>query len=263
MTQLLIDDTNRRFQLAVIGGGIAGLTSALRAQELGVEVVLLERGKDQQYPCNSRFSGGIFHIAFNDVKKSADELLQAIDAETGGDFDEDQAKSIISTAPRLVDWLQDQGARFIRFGPLSWHRWCLAPARPVSPGLDWNGRGPDVTLRRMSELFIAKGGTLKLDRVADRFHLENGEIRGVYATNEGKQELWQAPNVLIADGGFQSNKAFFVHLIQKIFRWSDFGVNQVVEHLDHFHNGIRNLTVGRAANLNKVPLIIILFLVFS
>ena len=36
--------------LIVIGGGLAGLSCAARAAELGVDVVLLEQGREEHYP---------------------------------------------------------------------------------------------------------------------------------------------------------------------------------------------------------------------
>jgi fumarate reductase flavoprotein subunit len=45
-------------EVIVIGGGIAGLTTANRAAQLGKKVVVLEKGKEEKYLCNSRWTGG-------------------------------------------------------------------------------------------------------------------------------------------------------------------------------------------------------------
>ncbi|MCE9641393.1 MAG: FAD-dependent oxidoreductase [Betaproteobacteria bacterium] len=50
---------NTEFDVVIIGGGIAGLTAAGRASQAGLRVAVLERGTDENYACNSRYSGGI------------------------------------------------------------------------------------------------------------------------------------------------------------------------------------------------------------
>ena len=56
------------YDVVVVGGGIAGLSAASRAAELGLRVALLERGTGEQYLNNTRYSGGILHVAFRNVK---------------------------------------------------------------------------------------------------------------------------------------------------------------------------------------------------
>ncbi|RVO73510.1 FAD-dependent oxidoreductase [Sinorhizobium medicae] len=46
----------------VMGGGIAGMTTACRTVQLGGSVMVLEKGADLNYPCNSRFTGGVLHV---------------------------------------------------------------------------------------------------------------------------------------------------------------------------------------------------------
>ena len=61
---------------------------------------------------------------------------------------------------RAVEWLRAEGAKFIRVGNIVWQQWVLAPPRPITPGLDWKGRGPDVTLRTLAANLERRGGTL-------------------------------------------------------------------------------------------------------
>ena len=57
--------------VAVIGGGLAGMTCAVRAAMAGRKTIVLERSSDDLYLCNSRLATGVFHVAFNSVAVNA------------------------------------------------------------------------------------------------------------------------------------------------------------------------------------------------
>jgi flavin-dependent dehydrogenase len=48
------------FDLVAIGGGFAGLATALRGAELGLRTAVVEQGAEDRYLCSSRWAGGIF-----------------------------------------------------------------------------------------------------------------------------------------------------------------------------------------------------------
>ncbi|MEK7835503.1 MAG: FAD-dependent oxidoreductase, partial [Pseudomonadota bacterium] len=73
--------------VVVVGGGIAGLTAANRSAQQGLKAVLLERGVDERYLCNTRYSGGVIHLAFRNVKDHPQELMEAINQATSGNAD--------------------------------------------------------------------------------------------------------------------------------------------------------------------------------
>ena len=104
----------RHFDLVTIGGGFAGLCTAVRSAELGLRTAVLEAGTDENYPCSSQWAGGIFHVSYHDVKLSPDQLLAAINRQTSGETDEELAAAIAADAGRTVDWLANQGAAFPR-----------------------------------------------------------------------------------------------------------------------------------------------------
>jgi fumarate reductase flavoprotein subunit len=194
----------KAFDVVVVGGGLAGCVAAGRATELGLSVCLLEAGTEDRYACNARFSGGVFHIAFTDIKSPVTALRAAIDTATDGRADAAQADTMAANAGRLVDWLKTQGAQFIRTR-VSWQNFILAPPRPMVAGQEWMGRGPDVLLRRLGERIVERGGRFERGARGRSLLIEDGRCVGIEAETAGSLERIDARAVIIADGGYQAN----------------------------------------------------------
>lgn len=190
--------------LVIVGGGLAGLVAGARASELGLAVTVLEAGPDARYPCNARFSGGVFHIAFNDITSQPDMLRAAIDRVTVGKADAALADMLAANAGRLVDWLRSQGAQFSR-GQVAWQSHIMAPSRAIVAGQDWIGRGPDVLLQRLAANIVARGGRVERGTRARALIMEGGRCVGVEAETGGLAGQFNAKAVLLADGGFQAD----------------------------------------------------------
>lgn len=193
------------FDVVVIGGGLGGMSAACRAAQLGMKVAVLERGTDQQYLCNTRYSGGILHINGHNVDEPADSLVAAIGDMTLGYADKDLARALAVDARRAVAWLREEGAKYIRVGQIVWQQHVLAPPRPITPGLDWKGRGPDVTLRTLEANLSKRGGSLLRGTAAKALMESGGACVGVEAESGGKTIQFGAKAIVIADGGFQGN----------------------------------------------------------
>jgi fumarate reductase flavoprotein subunit len=193
------------YDLVVVGGGLAGLSAANRAAELGLRTAVLERGQDALYPCNSRYAGGLVHLAFKDMTAAPDEIHAAIERSTGGLTDPALTHLLADEGERALTWLRAQGGRFIKAGPYEWMRWVLAPPRPRTPGLEWKGRGPDMLLRALTANLEKRQGRLLRGVAAGEILTEEGRVAGIAAQNDGGR--FAAPAVLIADGGFQGNAA--------------------------------------------------------
>ena len=195
--------------LIIIGGGLAGLTTANRALELGLRPIVLEKGKEADYACNSRYSGGLFHVAFKDVTKPVEDIEAAVKA--SGELipphpGSDNVQSIMSEdAAKALAWLRQERGKFIKGGQPEFMRWMLAPPRPRGAGLDWKGRGPDVLLRRLTEALQKAQAAPRLGWRATEPIIENNCLSGVIADGPNGKETIRAPAVVIADGGFQAN----------------------------------------------------------
>ena len=194
------------YDVIVVGGGIAGLSAANRAAQQGLKVAVLERGADERYLCNSRYSGGVLHIACHNAKDPAEKLMEVIKDATSGKADPALTRSLATTAGRAIDWLRGEGAKYIRVGNIVWQQHVLAPPRPIVAGLDWKGRGPDVTLRQLVANLEKRGG--KMFRLPATALMEKeGQCIGVEAGEGTARQQFHAPAVVLADGGYQGNPA--------------------------------------------------------
>lgn len=198
--------TTEAFDVVVVGGGMAGLSAANRAAQQGLKVAVLERGDGPQYLCNSRYSGGVLHIAMHNAKDPAEKLMEVINNATSGKADPVLARALATTAGRAIDWLQSEGAKYIRVGNIVWQQHVLAPPRPIVAGLDWKGRGPDVTLRQLVANLEKRGG--KLIRLPALTLMEKeGQCIGVETGEGANKQQFEARAVVLADGGYQGNPA--------------------------------------------------------
>ena len=190
--------------LIAVGGGLAGLAAANRAAEGGLSALVLERGAEPDYFCNSRIAGGLLHVAFRDMTRPADEIRASVAESVGGDGGSATALSelLADDAGKVLAWLRAEGGAFVRGGAPEFMRWVMAPPRRRRGGLDWKGRGPDALLRRLTRNLAARGGELRLGSPVEALAVEDGRVVGVQ-TAAGTE---RARFVLIADGGFQDNQ---------------------------------------------------------
>lgn len=203
-----MDDT-LNFDLVAIGGGFAGLCSALRGAELGLRTAVLEAGADEGYLCSSRWAGGIFHVSYHDVALETEALVAAINWQTRGEADPALAAAIAEDAGRTVDWLASQGAEFIQGSPINWHRFTLAPPRAAVAGQDWRGRGPDRMIDRLRHRLEERRGRVFLGARAESLRTVDGRVVGVQARRGDETLTVRGNAVVIGDGGFPGNAELF------------------------------------------------------
>lgn len=195
------------FDTAIVGAGIAGLTAGVRLAEVGIRVAVLEKGEGERYPCNTRMTGGAFHVAFHDVNDDAAVLLDAINHRTRGFARAEIAQAVAGNVGHAVQWLKTKGVRFIKVGQDAHRKHTLAPPISLKPGLYWEGRAGDVLLRTLGGVLKQAGGVLLRGARGRRLILRDGRCSGVEAEFRGERSIVQAGSVVICDGGFQANPA--------------------------------------------------------
>lgn len=192
--------------VAVIGAGLAGLAAANRAAQDGLSVTVFEKSADEAYLCNSRYTGGLFHIAMDDMAGDPAWVKANLERTTRGTTDAALAEALTQNARRTLRWLSSLGVRFIQAGPDGLRRNALAPPGVRQTGLNWKGRAGDVMLRTLGERLQSRGGRILRGMAAQQLLMENGCCIGVEVRSAtGESQQYRADAVVIADGGFQAN----------------------------------------------------------
>lgn len=187
------------YDVIVIGGGIAGLVAANRAAQLGRRAVVLEKGAEEQYLSNSRYTYGTFHIHFTGVDADESELLAKIETATEGFARKDLARAVAKDGRRLMAWLREDGVALQNLGGYNTN--VLAPPWRKGFGLTWRGYAGDVALQKLEANFRSRQGRILRGTRARSLKAGSG---GIEVEAEGGARF-RAANVVIADGGFQAN----------------------------------------------------------
>jgi len=199
-------NTAQSWDLVVVGGGYAGLVAASRAAQLGRRALVLEKGKETLYSCNSRVAGGVLHISYQNLNDAPAALAEAVREITAGSADRALTEVLTQNSLRAVQWLESEGAKIDRSSKVNWRQFMLAPTRPPATGLQWEGFGSDMTLRLLEARLSERGSVLQRDSKVTALLMEGGRCVGVEYERAGRKESVRAAAVMLADGGFHANR---------------------------------------------------------
>ncbi|OLF04381.1 L-aspartate oxidase [Actinophytocola xinjiangensis] len=192
-----------RADLVVVGSGVAGLTAALRARELGLRVLVVT--KDEADGGNTRWAQGGVAVVLGDTP---DDSLDRHVADTltagAGLCDEPATTAIITDGPEAVARLRARGAVFDPApsgGRLARTREGGHTAfRVVHAGGDATGAEVERALLAASR----DGQVPMLERhvAVDTLRTPAGEVAGLLVLDaDGVPGVLSAPAVLLATGG--------------------------------------------------------------
>jgi len=220
---------SHRFDVVVVGHGVAGMCAALTAHQQGVSVCVLERAPREDRGGNTRWTEAFWRMSSRE--KVADDLEDHIAERTGGYLepelvhsmnrssdawpgylramsfpDPELVSAFAEQAPPTLAWLEDQGLRF-DFLPIHQIVQSFPKLAPVGGGL---------------QIVETLAGKLEADDVpifyrttARRLILdEDGAVVGVDAVgrrNRPARFLGRA--VVLACGGYQGNPEMMTHYV--------------------------------------------------
>jgi tricarballylate dehydrogenase len=214
-----------RYDVIVVGAGNAALCAALSASESVNKILVLERAPEDEAGGNSRFTAGLFRVAYNgveDLKKAMPDLSAEEIARTDfGTYTEDQflddmarvteyrcdpdlTEILVKKSMDTVAWMQKKGVRFTA----AWGRQAfnIGGRFKFWGGLTVEavGGGPGLV---ESLTRAAKKNGIEVwygARVVSLICDDSG-VKGVRVKVNGKTEDLHARAVVLAAGGFQAN----------------------------------------------------------
>jgi tricarballylate dehydrogenase len=213
------------YDVVVVGGGNAALCAALSASESKNKILVLERAPEEEAGGNSRFTAGLFRVAYNgveDLKKvmpdlSAEEIarsdfgtyteeqfLDDMGRVTEYRCDPDLTEVLVKNSLSTASWMRSKGVRFTA----AWGRqafniggrfkfWGGLTVEAVGGG---PGLVDSLTQSARKNGVEIRYGTRAVSLLAD----DSGVI-GVVVKQQGKTKTIHARAVVLAGGGFQAN----------------------------------------------------------
>ena len=188
------------FDVVVVGGGIAGLSTALSVHENGGRPVLVEKAPRPERGGNTRFADAQMRFPHEKDEYSvrdytADDMFRDLMRISSGRANEDLIRTLCDNARQTADWLTDFGLEWEAGYPHT-----AGYRRSPKSG----GQGlVDLLFRRLEGF----GGTCTYETAAQDLLVDpDGSVRGIRARGpEGIVDLLGRGGVVLACGGFQAN----------------------------------------------------------
>ena len=222
--------TLKKYDVVVVGCGVAGLSAAVAAAEAGAKVALLERSTYEERGGNTRYTEATLRMKNEQevspdfetllVENSGYYIQPDFQAATVLDYenwpalvralpftDPDLISWFVDSVPEVIAWLKQRG---IQFGSTGFYG--LIP-RP-SPRIAIVGGG--LQLVETLTPFAEKLGVdfFYQHTARDLLQSDSGAISGLVATKlDNEPVTFESHSVILASGGFQGNPEMVVRYI--------------------------------------------------
>ena len=200
------DNTVIETDVVVVGGGGAGIVSALKASENGAEVILLE--KTGYMGGATMLSAGIVPAAGTSFQKEADiedtpaQMAKDILRPSHYSVKQDLVDVVAKRSSNIVEWMDELGVEwnlltgFLYKGQSNYR---MHQAK---------GKGAKLTKTLINEVYNRDNIKVLLETPGTGLLTRNNQkVLGVTAKNkDGKEMLIKAENVILATSGFAANE---------------------------------------------------------
>src|SRR5882757_6174333 len=213
------------WDVIVVGGGNAALCAALSASETRKKILVLERAPEDESGGNSRFTAGLFRLAYRgpeDLKTlipdlSAEEIantdfgtyteeqfLDDMARVTEYRCDPDLTELLVKNSFSTVRWMRERGVRFTA----AWGRQAFKIGGKFKfwGGLTVEavGGGPGL-VESLTQIAKKAGIEILYGARAVSLIADDSGVHGVKAKIKGETKELKAQAVVLAAGGFQAN----------------------------------------------------------
>jgi tricarballylate dehydrogenase len=192
---------SRDYDIAVLGGGNAGLCAAITAREAGARVLMVESAPAHFRGGNSRHTRNLrcMHDAPADTLTGAypeEEYWQDLLKVTGGLTDEKLARMVIRHTGGCRDWMKSHG---VRFQP------ALGGTLHVSRTNAFFLGGGKALVNAYYRAAEALGVDIAYDTEVVDLAIRDGRFESATVMRHGVEHIVRAKAVVAAAGGFESN----------------------------------------------------------
>ncbi|MGE5553407.1 MAG: FAD-dependent oxidoreductase [Betaproteobacteria bacterium] len=189
-----------RYDVVVIGTGLAGMVAAISAAENGAKVALIEKQQKALAGGNSALAGGAFTVPQADTQEAKDLFYEECMKKNGYRADPALTRSVVDHSLEGIAWLRAHGADLPEAVPLNPYRVkCITAA----PG---QFRGMPKLLATLRAA-AAKVGVTEYYRMKAKDLLidASGKVVGLRAMSTDGLVDFRAKAVIIASGGYAAN----------------------------------------------------------
>ncbi|GAB3571686.1 L-aspartate oxidase [Amycolatopsis endophytica] len=189
--------------LVVVGTGVAGLTAAIRARELGLRVLVVTKAAVGDG--NTRWAQGGVAVVLDGEHDEGDSVARHVDDTLlagAGLCDAGAVAAILAGGPGAVSWLRSAGAAFDpgADGLARAREGGHSAFRVIHAGGD--ATGAEVERALVAEATGRRLPVLERHIAVDALRTPRGDVAGVTVLDpEGRRGVLRAPAVLLATGG--------------------------------------------------------------
>lgn len=193
----------------VIGGGGAGVQAALRAQNEGAKVVLIEKnpalgGATVMNGSNIVATGSeLAEEIFGDNGDTADKFYEDVNKGSKYTIKEELTRAMADTIGNAIDWVSEAAGLKYRKAQTQ------VADHSVERQVELDSSSSAELIEIASGVFEKNGGTIMLETNAEELVVKDGAVTGVLATDaDGNNINVTAKSVIIATGGYGADEQY-------------------------------------------------------
>ncbi len=205
--------------VAIIGGGIAGITTAIELLGSGKRVIIIERDLEENFGGLAKESfGGMFFInspqqKFSKIKDNVEQAKK--DWFSFAEFEDTEiwgkkwAEAFLESTHEIYQWVSEKGIKF--FPIVHWvERGLLQPGNSAPRfHMVWGtGHGlMEALIKRLKTLGSKDNFQVLFEHKAENFETNKGMITAIKGTDEKNKKPFKitADNFVVATGGINGN----------------------------------------------------------